>query len=215
MNYSRSFIFIFILWLGVSTTEANAGLSSDSTDSVKHKADITPASAQLDELSFWGGYAFDSYRLWGKTTDATLQSFGLQYNRKLFKWEGAQIEYNLQVSIYSRFSYPEFKTGRPRNSLSGFGVTPLGFQVNFLSNYFTQPFLNSSGGVMVLDDPFPDFRGEKINFTFSLGGGLEFMLSKSVSLSFGMKYHHLSNGELGQVNPGVDSHVYYTAITIF
>lgn len=214
MKNHRTCIVILTLWLGLLTTDANAGFSSDSTDSVNQES-VTPASVQMNEFSFWAGYAFDSYRLWGKTTDATLQSFGFQYNRKLFNWQGAQIEYNLQVSVYSKFSYPEFKMGRPRNSLSGFGITPLGFQFNFLSNYVAQPFLNSSGGVMFLDDPFPDWRGEKFNFTFSLGGGLEFMLSDSVSLSVGMKYHHLSNGELGQVNPGIDSHVYYTAITIF
>lgn len=218
MNATQSYFYTFICILFISLGTGSTALANLSQDSTLTVEDISPkpsASQQLNELSFWAGFAFDSYRLWGTTPDATLQSYGLQYNRKLFRWKGAQLEYNLLISAYSKFSYPEFKVGRPRNTLSGVGVTPLGFQVNFFDSATIQPFLNSSGGFMLLDDPFPDQRGEKFNFTFSLGSGLEFMLSNSISLSVGLKYHHISNGDMGQVNPGIDSAVFYSSLTIF
>lgn len=214
MHYLRSFCF-FLICLGFCTTTGYADITPDSSDTVSQQAPSPSLSRQLNEISLWAGYAFDSYRFWGTTPDARIQSYGLQYNRKLFKWKGAQVEYNLRINAYSKFSYPEFKVGRPRNTLYGFGLTPLGFQINFLSTKRIQPFLNSSGGMMILDEPFPDWRGEKFNFTFNMGAGLELMLSHSLSLSVGMRYHHVSNGDLGQVNPGIDSTVFYTAITLF
>lgn len=167
------------------------------------------------ELTIWAGLGFDSYSLWGKTPDTRTQYIGLGYNRKLLAINQAVLEYNLRIDLYSNYSYPAFNSNGKRSSLSGLGIAPIGFQLNFLSGKLLQPFLNTSAGITFLDNPFPDFRGEKLNFTLSAGGGLEFQFSSSVSLSLGIKYHHLSNGDRGQVNPGIDSNIYYTSITIF
>lgn len=169
----------------------------------------------LHELTLWAGFGFDSYALWGKTPDTRTQYIGLGYNRKLWANAQAVLEYKVRIDLYSNYSYPAFNQNGKRSSLSGLGVAPLGFQLNFLARKPVQPFLNTSAGITFLDNPFPDLRGEKINFTLSAGGGLEFQLSSSVSLSLGVKYHHLSNGDRGQVNPGIDSNIYYTSITIF
>ncbi|MCW9708187.1 acyloxyacyl hydrolase [Fodinibius salsisoli] len=169
------------------------------------------------EFTIWAGFAFDSYSFWGKTPDTRIQSIGFGYNRKLLPIKQAVLEYHLRLDLYSSYSYPSFNTtkSKKRSSLSGLGISPLGFQLNFLSTKTVQPFLSTSTGLIFLDNPFPDFRGKKINFTLSAGAGLEIQLSPSASLSFGIKYHHLSNGERGEVNPGIDSNIYYTSITIF
>jgi opacity protein-like surface antigen len=169
----------------------------------------------MHELSFWGGYSFDSMLLWGKTPNTTMHSLGLRYNMQFMRIYTAEVEYIFKLSLYSKYSYPEFKEGRPRNSITGFGIVPVGFQLNFRGDKTVQPFLNTTGGFMYFQQPFPDFRGKRFNFTFAIGGGFEFMLSESVSLSLGVRYHHLSNGQLGQVNPGIDSSMFYSAITIF
>jgi opacity protein-like surface antigen len=78
-----------------------------------------------------------------------------------------------------------------------------------------QPFLKSSTGFMYLDNPFPDDRGIKLNFVFEVGTGVEILLTDFSSLTLGYKYHHMSNGEIGQVNPGVDSNIIYGALTFF
>lgn len=167
----------------------------------------------LYELSLWGGYAFDSFTLWGKTTDATLGKLGFSLNRKFLKFHNTVIEYTAGLSLYARYTYPEFKIGRRRTSLSGFGITPIGLQSNFRTSRNIQPFINTSAGLMFLEKPFPDIRGEKINFTFSLGAGIEFVVAPNASLSIGYKYYHLSNGEIGEVNPGIDSNLFYSSLT--
>lgn len=194
---------------------------SDSTHSLGKASNpiniIPPSTPHLNEFSVWVGYSYDSMRLWGKTKNTSLESLGLQYNRKFMKFYGHDVKYTLRL-IYSRYDYPEYRIingERPRNTLTGFGISPLGFQINFKNDSPIQPFLNSSGGIMILDGPFPDSRGKKFNFTFSAGGGVEFILSHAVSLSVGIKFHHLSNFQRGQINPGIDSGLFYSSITIF
>lgn len=220
MNYFKIPVFVLIV-IGLSfiSPKASAHISTDSTDSTAIYPEavsfISPSALHVHEISLWGGYSFDSFRFWGKTPDATMQTFGLRYNRKFMNFYGTEVEYIVKVSFYSKYSYPEFKPGRPRNSLTGFGIVPIGLQANFRDDKVIQPFLNSTGGFVFLDDPFPDWRGKKFNFTFGIGGGIEFIISPSVSLSLGLKYHHLSNGYRGEVNPGIDSSLFYTAITFF
>ena len=68
---------------------------------------------------------------------------------------------------------------------------------------------------MHLTEPFPDNRGTKFNFTLEIGGGIEIKLFNNAFMTLGYKYHHMSNGRLGRINPGVDSNVFYGGITIF
>ncbi len=68
---------------------------------------------------------------------------------------------------------------------------------------------------MYFKKPFPDERGVPFNFTLELGGGIEIIILENISLTAGYKYHHMSNGQFGEVNPGVDSNIFYTGFTIF
>lgn len=196
-----------------------AGTSGDSTSTEQQEPApvhfLQKSHMPVLELSLWGGHAFDSFRFWGKTPDATLSTFGLKLTRRVFKIYDTITEYSAELNLYARYSYPEFEINRNRTSLSGFGFSPVGLQTNFFSARSLQPFLNTSAGLMFLERPFPDSRGEKTNFTFSFGGGLEFMLNPDTSLSLGYKYFHLSNGDAGEVNPGIDSSLLYTSLTFF
>ncbi|HKK45480.1 MAG TPA: acyloxyacyl hydrolase [Balneolaceae bacterium] len=220
MNHFKTSLIVFLLvGFAVSLTEAQpapspADSSHMANQHVKSIQIIAPGERHLNEFSIWFGYSYDSMRFWGKTRNTTLESFGAQYNRKFLKFYGHDVKYTFRL-IYSKYNYPEYKVGHPRNTLTGFGVSPLGFQINFKNSSPVEPFLNSSGGIMILDGPFPDSRGKKFNFTFSAGAGLEFLLSNSASLSVGIKFHHLSNFQRGQINPGVDSGLFYSSITIF
>lgn len=194
----------------------------DDTEEKEHITGSKPGSywfhsdrPNVHEFTVWGGYAFDSFRLWGKTSDSTLGQFGIGYNRKLWKLGNQILEYRCEINLYARYTYPEFEVERERNSLSGFGVMPAGFRINFLQNHLIQPFLGSSGGLMLLNDPFPDDRGKKLNFTFGASSGLEILLSATSSISLGYRYFHLSNGESGEINPGIDSSFFFASITVF
>lgn len=171
--------------------------------------------AHVHEFTLWGGYAFDSFKLWGKTPDATVGQFGLGYNRKFLRVGNQLFKYRLTLNLFSKITYPEFESDRNRASLSGFGITPLGLRINFLQNRNVQPFLDTAGGILLFDNPFPDARGKKFNYTLGLGGGTEFQLNSGTSLSLGYRYFHISNGETGEVNPGIDSSFFFLALTFY
>ena len=178
---------------------------------------LNSSDHQVHEIHFVGGYSFHSTRgFWGKIPRADLQVYGLRYNRKLFNISDRYIleyvaEVNLSVDYELNPTQYDYGTGQ----FSGFGGTPLGFQFNFRKDEFIQPFFKTSTGFMLFNKQFPDDRGTKFNFTLELGAGTEFALSDDVSFTLGYKYHHMSNFFIGQINPGVDSNIFYTGITIF
>lgn len=222
LNYFKILFLLPGLFFIVINVRAQSESATDSTAEnderyqSKLQQQLQPESLpDRNEFSVWMGFALDSFQLWGKTQDVHIQSLGFRYNRKLIHYYNAILEYNLLINLYSNYSYQGFEPYAYKSSLSGFGVSPLGLQLNFFSNRTFQPFINTSAGLMFMDKPFPDNRGKKLNFTFDAGGGVEIMLLPSLSFSLGVKYHHFSNGERGQINPGVDSYFYYTSITIF
>ena len=172
---------------------------------------------QVHEIHFVGGYSFHSTRgFWGKIPEANLQIYGVRYNRKLFYIGNRVImEYVAEINLSVDYDLNPTRFDYGTGHFSGFGGTPLGFQFNFRRDQLVQPFLKTSTGFMLFEKQFPDNRGTKFNFTLELGGGIEFATGDNISITLGYKYHHMSNFFIGQINPGVDSNIFYTGITIF
>lgn len=170
---------------------------------------------RANKITLWGGYAFDSFQLWGKTSDVTLGLLGVRYNRSFLRYDNLSLDYTLTLDLFAHYTYPAYTEERERTSLSGVGFSPLGFQVNFLDDLPVHPFLKTSGGFMYLTRPFPDKRGKKLNFTFGAGGGLDFKITQHTSLFIAYRFFHTSNAETGQINPGIDSSFFYGGITFY
>lgn len=170
----------------------------------------------IHEMNIIGGYSFASTKgFWGKIPQATLSLYAIRYNRKLLIYNSKHlIEYVTEANLAANYTLSN-ADGYQSATYSGFGLTPIGFQFNINRNNVVQPFFKSSAGFILFKKPFPDERGTQFNFTLELGGGVEFMLTPNISLTAGYKYHHMSNGQFGQINPGVDSNIFYSGITIF
>jgi Lipid A 3-O-deacylase (PagL) len=48
------------------------------------------------------------------------------------------------------------------------------------------------------------FGATQFNFTAQLGAGVQVFTSRHHSIDFGYKYRHISNANLGRINPGTD-----------
>jgi lipid A 3-O-deacylase len=60
------------------------------------------------------------------------------------------------------------------------------------------------------------FGATQFNFTAQLGGGVQlFTSSRRAALDLGYKYHHISNANLGNRNPGMDSHMLFIGVSLF
>ncbi len=87
----------------------------------------------------------------------------------------------------------------------GEGISPVGFQWNFLPRNKLQPFLIGHGGYMYSTQPIPVQAAGSFNFTFDLGAGFELYRSKTKSLRAEYRFHHISNHGTASQNPGIDN----------
>lgn len=188
----------------------------------------------MNEFGVWGGASFDSPTLIGTAEDARFGIIGLRYARVLVAGNGMALKYTIDAVPVAVLSYergrfvPEpntnvFRFVRERETVYGAGLSPFGAQLNFRRSRRVQPFAGGSVGFIYFKDTVPDERsvieperaGKQFNFTAELGGGVQVFTSERRALTFGYKYHHLSNGYRGQINPGFDSNLFYAGFSFF
>ena len=90
------------------------------------------------------------------------------------------------VNLPVDFSYKYVDTCGRRWSI-GEAMSPAGLQLNFSPRRKLQPFLSAHGG------------------SFDLGVGIELYRSKTRSIRAEYRYHHISNDDTAQSNPGIDN----------
>jgi len=95
-----------------------------------------------------------------------------------------------------------------RRWVIGEGMSPAGFQWNFMPRHKMQPFLIGHGGYMYSTQPIPVENAGSFNFTFDFGAGVELYRSTSRSIRAEYRYHHISNHDTAQQNPGIDNGVF-------
>lgn len=161
------------------------------------------------------GYSFSSADYWGKTPNARFGQVGFRFERKILQLSEHVFEYTADLNLLASYTYPSYTFAGTEETLTGFGLTPLGIQFNLNGDRIIQPYLRTSSGFLYLESPFPDQRGTRLNFTFEAGAGLEMFVLDNASLKMGYSYHHLSNGETGEVNPGIDSNLIYIGFTVY
>lgn len=87
------------------------------------------------------------------------------------------------------------------------GFSPLGYKLSLSPRRRIQPFVTGLGGFVVAPRDIPVFNSAAFNFTFEFGAGVEIFQTHTRSCRLEYRYHHLSNGGRGEVNPGIDSGV--------
>ena len=93
------------------------------------------------------------------------------------------------------------------------GFSPVGFQYGFGPGRRLQPLLTSTAGYVFSTTPIPVANAGSFNFTFDMGVGLEWFRTKSQSIQFEYRYHHISNHFTADANPGIDNGVFKLTYT--
>jgi hypothetical protein len=177
-----------------------------------------------NEFMIWGGASPDSNELIGVTKDARFGIVGLRYARIFKPSRQIALKYTVDAIPFAVLSYPTleivsfdntFRIEQVRKNRYGWGISPLGLQINFRRQKKIQPFIGSSGGFVYFSKRVPSEFGAKFNFTADLGGGVQFMLRDKKAITVGYKYHHLSNGYRADDNPGFDSNLFYVGFSFF
>ncbi|HEY5330303.1 MAG TPA: acyloxyacyl hydrolase [Acidobacteriaceae bacterium] len=88
------------------------------------------------------------------------------------------------------------------------GISPLGLRFGFAKRQRVQPFLVANGGFLAAAHDEPVNRSARFNFTFEVGGGVEFFRDHRHSFALDFRMRHMSNGYRGFYNPGIDNGVF-------
>ena len=174
-----------------------------------------------NEFGLWGGGSFSSPTLIGKTEEARLAIVALRYARVLSRGDQVSFKYTIDAVPVASLSFPVetqpagFVTRKERRTITGAGLSPVGFQVNFRRRERVQPFAQASGGFLYFGERIPDERGAQFNFTTDFGGGVQWKTGARRAWTLGYRYQHISNGFRADVNPGFDSNLFYVGFSIF
>ena len=217
----------------------NAAVENSSAHVSPSNQTPTPPSTDAietgaNEFGVWGGGSLDSPTLIGSAEDARFAVAALRYARVLVAGRGLVFKYTVDaIPVATLFydSYIAIPTGiasdyrieRRRKSVYAAGLAPIGLQLNFARRRRVQPFASGSVGFLyfkeVIPDNrsvvFPDERGAQFNYTADFGGGIQVFTRPRRALTFGYKYHHISNGFRVPVNPGFDSNLFYAGYSFF
>jgi hypothetical protein len=153
-----------------------------------------------------GGGATD---LLGGVTDpgrGTLE-LALHARLPLLVRSGLQLDYTagvvpVSLAFGTRVSDADLPDGTLRKkTVFGAGVDGLGFVAHLGRSDRWQPYVSAVGGVRLFEEPVPNPRGIRFNFSADLGGGVAFRVAAVHRVAVGVVLHHLSNGGLGSANP--------------
>jgi len=86
--------------------------------------------------------------------------------------------------------------------------SPLGFKYSMRTRHPVQPFFAGTVGYMYSSRPIPVADAEAFNFVFDFGPGIEIYRSGKRSISVECRFHHFSNRDTAEENPGVDNLMY-------
>jgi len=96
-----------------------------------------------------------------------------------------------------------------RGPVVGFGMTPIGLEVNVTTRPRLQPYASGAVGSIWFTRNTPSVYARRFNFVAEFGGGVRWQTVDRYWLRVGYKFHHFSNAHTAPQNPGVDGHVVY------
>ena len=205
--------------LVASAFGADAPLNSVLPNPPVRPSAADPATVGRNEFSLWGGFSPNSPHIIGAAAERNLSTLGLRYSRALKSSGFATWRYTFDAIpvafIRQPVSHGVWEDRTQRESRYGGGLAPIGVQFNMRPHHRIQPFGEGNVGFLYFTRPTPYTNTSNFNFTFSLGAGIQTFTIHNRAVSFGYKYHHLSNAYTAPVNPGMDSNVFYVGYSLF
>jgi lipid A 3-O-deacylase len=150
------------------------------------------------ELQLWTG---GGHSVAGGTSGTGVWNLGLRYGWILCQPHGpgflkGRLEYAVDA-------VPAFVVFQPANTAYGVGVNPLNLKWNFATRGSVVPYFELSGGTLFTNHKVPAFTST-VNFTSSSALGFHF-LGEEHTWSLEVRYMHISNAGLGDLNPGINT----------
>ena len=102
-----------------------------------------------------------------------------------------------------------------RKDTYGIGIHPAGFRFVFMPRKRIKPYLQASAGFLFTREPMPIPSSPTYNFSGDFGGGLMYSVNHRQTINFGYRYFHISNMNIGEINPGYNANIFYVGYSFF
>lgn len=220
-------LFSFVLMTLPVRSQTSAGLSSPDSSPAKPSANDNSTyefRKGMNEFGFWSGGAFSATTIFGglhKDEAAGRKYFtiGLRYGRTLLARKRVALEYTFDAipvavafhSIVTNAAPPPLLA---RENIYGAGAAPLGLKMNF-GRRRVKPFASVSGGGLIFRKPVPLADAGRFAFTGDADGGVQIFTQPDRAVVLGIKFHHISNGDLSGANRGLNQFVLYAGYSVF
>ena len=166
------------------------------------------------EYTYWFDGAFENGHAFSSTVGARNYQLESRYERLIYRREPFVVRWVFEAVPLALVGDPHTRDGH-RAYAYGVGGSPTGAQVNFAHYRHIQPFLTSGGGFLYFNHRMFGTT-QQFNFTAQLAGGVQlFTSSHRTAIDLGYKYHHISNANLANQNPGLDSHMLFIGLSLF
>jgi hypothetical protein len=149
-------------------------------------------------------YSHSSFKAWGTMQNTRQLYLNLSFLHTRTESLRLPVELSSDLILTGWIRYPEDGIDGPRESTTGLGIVPLRAILPLGSSNGT-PYLSAAAGFIITGTEFPVEIGTRFNYILELGAGYRFTLRNSNLLEAGVKLTHLSNGNTGMQNPGIDS----------
>lgn len=212
---------VWMAMLHVATVAQSKPVSANSTYAAPVSTASSPLHRGTNEFGAWTGYSPFSFVLKGTSKDRQLFLLNLQYARTLLATRPVSLKYTAEIVPVAvelqptqKFIVDDKLLVNHAGAIYGIGATPIGVQANFGPKK-VQPFLTGSLGFLHFNQQVPILKSAQFNYTISISFGAQIFLRPGRSLSFGWRYHHLSNDYEARLNPGLDSGVFFVGFSVF
>src|SRR5690606_22989019 len=162
------------------------------------------------------------------TTGRKFVSVNLQFGKVIGTVKGVTYEYLFDVSpanfaIQNEIVNPEYVSEEEtpdtaptiRENTYGFSFQPAKFRFTFMPKRRLKPYVEAGAGFLFTSKPIPVPESPRYNFIGDFGGGLMYHIKPRQAVRFGYRYFHVSNMNIGEINPGYNANVFYVGYSWF
>ena len=181
---------------------------------------VTPSAVAQErphaysEYTYWFNGAFENGHAFSSTVGGRNYQLESRYERLIYSNGPFAVRWVFDAVPVALVGDPHTSNGH-RAYAYGTGASPIGAQVNFVHFRRVEPFLTSGGGFLYFNHRMFGTT-QQFNFTAQVGAGVQlFTPDRRTAIDLGYKYHHISDANLANQNPGLDSHMFFIGLSLF
>ena len=151
-------------------------------------------------------YSPTSYIFLGKTPYSSSYRTSLGFiSTYTFQILSTRFNYSARLHPILGYTYSKRDEGGKLVKVHGWSLDPLGLSSVVQLNRTATLRNTVYSGFTYMSNTFPTDKGRRLNYNFEIQSTIEQVIAERYRVSFGGGFHHISNAQTGEQNPGIDS----------